>query len=291
MMSASRWTPLELVRWTTGYFEKHGVPSPRLDAELLLAHVLDAKRIDLYLRFEQSVDEASRARFRELVRRRAEERVPVAYLTGCREFWSLSFVVNGDVLIPRPETETLVQAILDLAPVRWAEIGTGSGAVAAAVALERPGSRGVAVDCSPAALEIARANLARLGALDRVELRAGDGVAPLGGRFDVIASNPPYIRTAELGSLPAEVQHEPAAALDGGPDGMRCIDALVREAPARLRTPGRVVLEVGAGQAAEVEQRLRGAGAAAVEVRKDLAGIERVVIGTFGEGEVANGPV
>ena len=290
-MRDASWTPLELLRWTTGYFEKHAIPSPRLDAELLLAHVLEVKRIDLYLRFEEAVDEASRSRFRELVQRRAGERVPVAYLTGRREFWSLGLEVTPDVLIPRPETETLVQAILDLAPARWADVGTGSGAIAAAVSLERPDCRAVAVDCSQAALGVARANLKRLDVLDRVELCEGDGVAPLEGLFDVIASNPPYIPSAELESLPPEVRSEPAEALDGGPDGMRVIAALVRDAPAKLEAPGHLVLEVGAGQAREVEQRLQGAGASAVEVRKDLAGIERVVIGTFGGGEVPNGSV
>jgi release factor glutamine methyltransferase len=195
------------------------------------------------------------------------------------------------VLIPRPETETLVQAVLDLAPSRWADIGTGSGAIAAAVARERTDSLGVAVDCSQAALEVARSNLERLGVLDRVELCAGHGVVPLRGVFDVIASNPPYIPSAELESLPPEVRHEPAGALDGGPDGLRLIDALVRDAPAKLARPGHLVLEVGAGQALEVERRLRGAGASAVDRRRDLAGVERVVIGTFGDGEASNGSI
>jgi release factor glutamine methyltransferase len=290
-MSGGRWSPLELVRWTTGYFERSGVPSPRLDAELLLASVLDVERIDLYLRFEDEVPPSARARYRDLVRQRAEERVPVAYLTGRREFWSRSFRVTPDVLVPRPETETLVQAVLDLAPDRFADVGTGSGAVAAAVALERPDCRGVAVDCSRAALEVARENLERLGALERVELHRGEGVEPLSGQFDVIASNPPYVPTAELPDLPPEVRHEPRAALDGGPDGMSVIGPLVRDAPARLASPGHLVLEVGAGQAPDVEQRLRGAGASRVEIRKDLAGVERVVIGTFHPREARHGPV
>jgi release factor glutamine methyltransferase len=277
-----RWTPLELVRWTREYFERHELPSPRLDAELLLAHAMGVGRLDLYLRFEEEVDPEARSSFRELVRRRAQERVPVAYLTGSREFWSRSFRVSHDVLVPRPETETLVQAVLDLAPTRFADVGTGSGAIAAAVALERPNCRVVASDRSAGALDVARSNLEALELLDRVELIQGDGLEPLAGEFDVIACNPPYIPTGELEGLPPEVRHEPPEALDGGPDGLRLIERLVAQAPGRLARPGHLVLEVGAGQATGVEELLGAAGAERVAIRKDLAGVERVVVGSFG---------
>jgi release factor glutamine methyltransferase len=277
-----RWTPLELVGWTREYFERHEVPSPRLDAELLLAHAMGVGRLDLYLRFEEEVDPEARSSFRELVRRRAQERVPVAYLTGSREFWSRSFRVSHDVLVPRPETETLVQAVLDLAPTRFADVGTGSGAIAAAVALERPNCRVVASDRSAGALDVARSNLEALELLDRVELIQGDGLEPLAGEFDVIACNPPYIPTGELEGLPPEVRHEPPEALDGGPDGLRLIERLVEQAPGRLARPGHLVLEVGAGQATGVEALLGAAGAERVAIRKDLAGVERVVVGSFG---------
>jgi release factor glutamine methyltransferase len=275
------WTSLELVRWTTGYFARHGVVSPRLDAELLLAHVLGVERLDLYLRFEQPIPEAARAGFRELVRRRAQERVPVAYLTGRREFWSLGFEVTPAVLIPRPETEVLVRAVVDLAPRRAADVGTGCGAIAAALARALPGCEVVALDASAAALEVARANLLRLGLAERVSLVAGDGPAALPGDFDVIASNPPYVPSGEIDGLAPELRHEPRVALDGGADGLQVISAFLRAAPARLRPAGAIALEVGLGQAPAVGRLLREAGARSTDVRKDLAGVERVVVGRF----------
>jgi release factor glutamine methyltransferase len=168
------------------------VPSPRLDAELLLAHVLELRRMDLYLAFDQPVSAADRARYRELVRRRAKERWPVSYLTGAREFWSMTFRVTPDVLIPRPETETLVRVAADLKPRRLVELGVGSGCVSAALARELPDAELVAVDCSPAALEVARQNLLSLGFGDRVRLIEASGLAGLDGpfarRFDPLRS-------------------------------------------------------------------------------------------------------
>lgn len=281
MTQPATWTSLELVRWTTGYFARHGVVSPRLDAELLLAHVLGVERLDLYLRFEQPIPEAARAGFRELVRRRAQERVPVAYLTGRREFWSLGFEVTPAVLIPRPETEVLVRAVVDLAPRRAADVGTGCGAIAAALARALPGCEVVALDASAAALEVARANLLRLGLAERVSLVAGDGPAALPGDFDVIASNPPYVPSGEIDGLAPELRHEPRVALDGGADGLQVISAFLRAAPARLRPAGAIALEVGLGQAPAVGRLLREAGARSTDVRKDLAGVERVVVGRF----------
>jgi len=284
-VSGAEWTRMELVRWTADFFRQHGVPQARLDAELLLAHVLGGSRMDLYLAFDQPLGEAERTRYRELVRRRAKERVPVAYLTGRREFWSLPFRVTEDVLIPRPETETLVKAALDQKPRRILELGVGSGCISAALARELPDAELVAVDLSPRALELARENLAALALLDRVELVLGDGLRELelAGRFDLVVSNPPYVAKAELETLPPEVRHEPVLALDGGVDGLDVIRHLCAEAPARLERPGALALEVGAGQAAEVGELLRRSGAAEVETKNDLAGIPRVVLGRFGE--------
>ncbi len=288
MTQPAAWTPLALVRWTSEYFARHGVATPRLDAELLLAHVLGGRRIDLYLRFEEAIGEAERARYRELVRQRAEQRVPVAYLTGTREFWSLAFEVSSRTLIPRPDTESLVRAVIDLAPARFADVGTGCGAIAAAVALELPGAAGVATDICPDALAVASRNFERLGVSDRVGLREGAGIAALEGLFDVIASNPPYVHSGELAGLPAELQHEPRLALDGGDDGMSVSAGLIRQAPGRLRPGGALALEVGRGQAPAVERAMRDAGAAEVRIHKDLGGIERVVVGTFpGSGAVS----
>ena len=280
-MSEREWRVMELIRWTQSYLEQHGVSSPRLDAELLLADVLGLERIDLYLAFDRPVGEGDRARFRELVRARATERAPVAYLLGRKEFWSKPFRVGREVLIPRPETETLVQAVLDREPERIVEVGIGSGAIAAALALERPSLEIVAVELSRPALAVARENLEALGVAERVTLICGDGVGALRGPFDAVVSNPPYIPSAELEALPPEVQHEPRLALDGGADGLEFLGRLVREAPALLGESGSVALEVGQGQAAKVEEWLRGAGARAVEIRKDLAGAERVVIAVF----------
>ncbi len=284
MTQPAAWTPLALVRWTAEYFARHGVASPRLDAELLLAHVLGARRIDLYLRFEEAIGEAERARFRELVRQRGERRVPVAYLTGVREFWSLPFEVSERTLIPRPETEALVRAVVELAPGRFADVGTGCGAVAAALARELTVALGVASDLCPDALAVAGRNFERLGVAPRIELREGAGLSALEGAFDVIASNPPYVRAAELAGLPPELKHEPRLALDGGEDGMSVSAELIREAPGKLRPGGSLALEVGRGQAPAVERAMREAGAAEVRIHKDLAGIERVVVGTFGAG-------
>ncbi|MBM4336040.1 MAG: peptide chain release factor N(5)-glutamine methyltransferase [Deltaproteobacteria bacterium] len=280
-MSAEEWRLMDLVRWTADYFRQHDVPSPRLDAELLLAHVLDLERMDLYLAFDQPVAAQDRGRYRELVRRRAKERWPVAYLTGVREFWSMQFRVTPDVLIPRPETETLVRVAVDLKPRRVAELGVGSGCVSAALARELPDAEIVALDCSPAALEIARQNLAELGFGGRVTLVEASGLGVLSGPFDLVVSNPPYVQEADLAGLAPELRHEPRVALDGGPDGLHAVRRLCAEAPALLERPGHLALEIGVGQADAVEELLRASGAAAVDRYPDLAGIPRVVVGRF----------
>jgi len=279
--SEAVWTPLELVRWTTDYFKSHGVESPRLDAEVLLAHALGARRIDLYLRFDQPLEAHERAVFRELVRRRASERVPVAYLTGSREFWSRSLRVAPGVLIPRPETEGLVQLAAKLAPRRAADIGIGSGAIALALALELPEVEITGVDVSEAALAIARENLTAHGVADRVALVAGDGLEPLTGRFDLIASNPPYVPSGELEGLAPELRHEPRVALDGGADGLDVIRALAAGAREKLVAGGHLLLEIAPDQAARTRELLAAGGAAHVEIHPDLAGRERVALARF----------
>ena len=285
MSAPQQWTTLELVRWPADFFKQHDVPQARLDAELLLAHTLGCTRMDLYLAFEKPLNEAERGRYRELVRRRAKERVPVAYLVERREFWSLPFRVTPDVLIPRPETETLVQVALDRKPRRALELGVGSGCVSGALLRELPDLSIVAVDVSPAALELARENLAALGVLDRVELVLADGLGDVSGAFDLVVSNPPYVETDTLAGLAPELRHEPRLALDGGPDGLAAIRQLCAEAPARLERPGWLALELGQGQAPVVADLLRAAGAAEVETFPDLAGIARVVLGRFAETE------
>ncbi len=282
-MSGADWTLMQFLRWTADFFKQHGVPQARLDAELLLAHVLGSSRMDLYLAFDKPLAEADRARFRELVRRRAKERVPVAYLTERREFWSLPFRVTPDVLIPRPETETLVKIALDLKPRRVLEIGVGSGCIAAALARELESLEIVATDVSPGALAVARENLAALGVLERVTLIEARELAPLAGSFDLVLSNPPYVASGELAGLAPELHHEPALALDGGPDGLDVIRQICADAPARVERPGSLALEIGAGQSEAVAELLRATGAAEVETFPDLAGITRVVLGRYAE--------
>lgn len=275
-------TARELVSSTSNYLRRHGIPQARLDAELLLAHVLGVERVELYLSPERPVEEGTHVRYQGLVRRRARERVPIAYLTGVREFWSRPFRVTPDVLIPRPETETLVEAARALGPSRVLEVGVGCGAVTGALALELPHARFVALDTSAQALALARENLERLGVAERVRLVQGDGTAPLRGPFDLIVSNPPYIASAELERLPPEVRNEPSLALDGGPDGLAFVRRLLNEAPLLLARPGWLALELGQGQAVLVRECLAAAGARAVEFRTDLAGTERVVLARFG---------
>jgi release factor glutamine methyltransferase len=269
----------------TGYLREHGVPGPRLDAEVLLAHVLRVERERLYRDPGRTLSEPERERYRQLARRRARQRVPVAYLVGAREFWSHQFTVTPDVLIPRPETERLVEVALALAhshPIREIlEIGVGSGVLAGAIALELPAVRLVALDRSRPALAVARRNLERLGVSQRVTLIQADITEGLRGPFDLVVSNPPYVPSRGLRDLAPEVRHEPVLALDGGADGLAPIRRMVKELPALLARPGYVALEVGDGQAAKVCELLTGAGAGRLETHRDLAGVERVVAACF----------
>ncbi len=285
------WTVLELLRWTTDHFAAKGIDTPRLDAECLLAHALGQERLQLYVDFEKPVEPAERARFRELVRLRGGERRPVAQLTGVREFWSLPLRVTPDVLVPRPETETLVQAVLDRLPARapaaLLDVGTGTGAVALALARERPALEVTATDVSEAALAVARGNAEALGLADRVRFRAGSLYAPVSGeRFAAVVSNPPYLAEREADGLAPELAHEPPAALFAGPRGDEQLRALVDGARAHLDAGGVLALELAPGQAEPVVEACRGAGLVEAAVVRDLAGRPRVVTARApGEGE------
>jgi release factor glutamine methyltransferase len=246
-----------------------GVDTPRLDAEVLLAHVLGVDRARLVIDSDRAVEGGAVRAFQDAVRRRAMAREPVAYITGVRGFRRLDLHVDGRVLIPRPETETLVEAALDLPRgARVVDVGTGSGAIALALKDE------VAAEASPAALAVARANAARLG-LD-VTFAEGDLLAGVDGEVDAVISNPPYVEDGAA-LMPEIARHEPRAALDAGADGLAVIRRLAAQAGASAARF--VALEVGWGQAAEVATVLRGAGFSATEARRDLAGIERVVVG------------
>jgi len=287
------WTVLDLLRWTTAHFGKQGIETARLDAECLLAHALETKRLSLYLEFDKPVEEPERARFRELVKRRGGQRVPVAHLTGRKEFWSLPFKVTADVLTPRPDTETLVQAALGCLPdlageteARLLDIGTGSGAIALALLSERPRLRAVATDRSAAALVLAGQNAEALGLADRIDLREGSLFEPLAGeRFDLVVSNPPYLADGEAAGLEPELAFEPKEALFAGPEGTELLQALVVGAPLHLEPGGWLLLELAPAQAPVVAGWMRAAGFENVRSHDDLARRPRVVSGRFARTE------
>ena len=275
------WTVLSLLQWTTEHFASKGIESARLDAECLLAHALGTQRLQLYVDFEKPVSEAERARFRDLVKRRGGDRVPVAHLLGRKEFWSLDFEVGPDVLTPRPETETLVQVGLDLlAPgeARVLDVCTGSGCVALALASERPGARLVATDVSEAALAVAARNAEALGLAERVAFARGPLFEPVGEeRFDLVVSNPPYVAESLRPQLAPELRHEPQEALFAGPDGLAVLRDLVSGVPARLTPGGAFAAELSPEQAETVAGWCREAGLLDVTLHRDLAGRPRVV--------------
>jgi len=277
------WTVLELLRWTQGHFAERGIESARLDAECLLAFALDCDRLRLYVDYDKPVGESERARFRELVRQRSGERVPVSLLVGRREFWSLPLRVTRDVLTPRPETETLVAAVLARFPAADAEIsvldvGTGSGAVALAIASERPRARVTATDVSAAALAVALENAAALGLADRMRFLEGALLAPVAGeRFDCIVSNPPYLARSDADSFAPELRHEPALALFGGEDGTEVLRALALAAPDALAPGGAIALEIDPPQASAVAGWLSAAGLVEIATLRDGARRPRVV--------------
>ncbi len=275
------WTILEVLRWTVGRFERQGIESARLDAELLATRAFSRSRVELYTHYDQPLDETELASYRALVQRRLSGE-SVAYILGNKEFWSIDFAVDARVLVPRPDTETLVEQALELLakldkPCRVADIGTGSGAIAIALKKERPDDEVFAVDASPDALAVAQANAARLNL--PVTFLQGDLVSSLPGRFALIVSNPPYIPTAEIDTLSAEVRGEPRMALDGGADGLDLVRRLVGGAVAFLADDGWLAMEIGAGQAEAAMGVLRGAGYRELGSRRDLAGVERVVFG------------
>jgi release factor glutamine methyltransferase len=281
------WTVLRLMRWSGEYLEGKGVERGRLDAEHLLAHTLGVGRLQLYLQYDRLLERSELDRFRPLLRRRAE-REPLQYILGRAAFRELDLSVDRRVLIPRPETEVLVDEVLAWAAsegrggLSAVDVGTGCGAIALSLAVEGPFSRVVATDASEDALEVARANARALGLEGRLDLRAGALFAPLGmgEEFDVVVSNPPYVAEAEVPTLEPEVGvWEPRQALLGGPDGLTVLRALVGGAAGHLGPGGLLALEVGAGHAALVVAEVEAEGGYDdVRVRRDLAGRERIVL-------------
>ncbi len=286
-----------MILWTADYLAAKGVDRARLEGEHLLAHALGLKRLDLYLQYDRPLTPEELDGFRPLVKRRAR-REPLQYIVGSQPFRELDLLVDGRVLIPRPETEVLVEEVLGWARGRAPEggdldaldLGTGSGAIALSLAVEGPFRRVVATDRSVAALDVAALNRAAAGLDERVDLREGADFEPLteDERFDVVVSNPPYVAERERPGLQPEVlEWEPEGALFAGPDGLDVIRRIVAGAPARLRDGGLLALEIGAGQAGAVEGLLGGMeGWDSVTVRADLAGRERVVLAERSAGRI-----
>jgi release factor glutamine methyltransferase len=278
------WTTLAVLDWTTKRFTDAGIASPRLDAQVLLAHVLQCTRTQLYTGFDKPLGEGELAGYRELIKRRLAGE-PVAYLVGETEFWGLPFYVDPSVLVPRPDTETVIEVARSLrpdraAPCRVLDLCTGSGVIAVSLAKELPAAHVIATEISEAAVALARRNAERNGVVDRVEVRHGDLWEPVAGeRFDLICSNPPYIASAVIATLSAEVKREPLVALDGGGDGLRFYDRICAAARSYLEPGGALVVEHGYDQAEAVRERFVAAGLERVTLVHDLGKNPRVTWG------------
>ena len=280
----------QTLAWATALLKSGGIDTPRLDAECLLASLLSTARLRLYAAVEERLPAALCEGYRTLVLRR-QARVPLAYLTGTKEFWSLSFNVTPAVLIPRPETEVLVETALArltflTAPV-IVDVGVGCGAIAVAMAKALPRARIYATDISVEAVEVARKNASAHGVMGQIAFLQGDMLEPvfargLIGRCDLIISNPPYVATGELGALPPEVHYEPVEALDGGPDGLRYHRQLIRAAPALLRPGGWLALEMAPGQGSVLTKSFRDQGDFTdITIMPDLSGRQRMVMAGY----------
>jgi len=289
--SDSQWTILDLIQWTTAYFKSHEIDSARLTVELLLAHALGIERIELYTRFDQPLTADELAGFKQLIKRRLK-REPVAYILGYKDFWDITLAVDKNVLIPRPETELLVESALDfifentdVRQMRILELGTGSGAIILSLAAAKPGHLFYASDADACALAVARKNAGANQLADQVGFFAGCWFAPIhpDTKFDLIVSNPPYIPAPEISGLAPEIcQYEPGRALDGGVDGLDCIRRIVRTASGYMRPGGHLMLEIGNGQREAVEYLIEDtAGMRFSQSIRDYAGYDRVMVATI----------
>lgn len=280
------WTIHKILNWTTSYFKSHNIDTPRLDAEILLACALKSGRTALYMQHDMPLSADERAAFKALIKRRVL-REPVAYIVGSKGFWSLEMTVTKDVLIPRPETECLIEtALSDLsrsgpAPKSVLELGTGSGAIILALASEHPEHLFFASDRSADALKVARKNAIRnnIGISDR--FFSGDWFSPIRENmplFDMIISNPPYIRTGDIAQLQPEIsKYEPMTALDGGKDGLDAYRAIIPSAHTYLAEGGTLILEIGSDQKDDIRQIIDACGCyESVLFKKDYAKCDRV---------------
>ena len=276
-----RWTLLEVLDWTRAHFESRGLSSPRLDAEVLLSEILNLPRVMLYARYDQPLQEEELARMRRWVARRAAG-VPVARLLGRREFWSLSLEITPEVLVPRPDSEVLIEVSQQRCTTahRIVDVGTGSGALALALATEFPEATVWGMDSSSAALSVARRNATKLELDSRIrwiESHLLQALPTEAQPVHLMVANLPYIPTLEIAKLDTDVrEHDPHLALDGGLDGLDLIRELIKTAPATLCSGGILALESSSSQVQEVAAMLEGAGFSSVEIKKDLSGQARV---------------
>ena len=291
-MPEESWTVLKLLQWTTDYLQRNNVPEPRTSAEVLLAHVLAEDRLFLYLNYDRPMETSELAAYRSCIKRRLTGE-PNQYITGLQEFWSLPLRLSPAVLIPRPETEVLVQAVLEFLDktdpnVDILDLGTGSGAIAIALARELPAARIVATDLSMAALQLAQEN-AKLNQVDEriLFVRADMFTALPGGsqKFKAVVTNPPYVSQLEIAALPREIRDfEPHHALEGGPDGLAAIRLIIAEAHTVLYQAGALFMEMGAEQAASVSALVRESQEYRnFHILKDYRGIDRVLVAIKGE--------
>ena len=281
------WRIIDLIHWTTEYFERHNIPTPRLDVELLLGHILQKSRLQIYLSFDMPVFQEQLSAFRELVKKRVA-RAPVSYLTNHKEFMSLDFYVDSRVLIPRPETEMLVETVLKHEnPCCLIDIGTGSGVIAVSLAVNRPDWEIFATDISGEALEVAKQNADSHNVADRLTFLQGDlfeSVKELDNpRFDWIVCNPPYVSANNRSTLTQDVRdYEPAIALFADVDGQDVIRRLISEAPEFLKPDGKLALEIGHEQSNHIQELIKSHPAySAHRFIKDYAGIERIVVASI----------
>ena len=284
-------TVLEVIQRSSEFLIRKGVDSPRLQVELLLAHVLQTPRMKLYLNFERALSDEELNRLRELVKRRGE-REPLQHILGSTSFCGLEMAVSRNALIPRPETELLAEraiAFLSALPAQaptLLDFGTGSGCLAVAIAARCPGATLHALDISESALKLARENADRHRVSDRIQFHLGDGFTalPAQAQFDLIVSNPPYIPSAEIETLQAEVRnHDPRLALDGGPDGLGFYRRLATESGHWLQPSGRLMVELGDGQATAAHGLFTTAGWTVEGVEKDYGGSDRILIARHGQ--------
>ncbi len=277
-------TVLEVLKATTAYFQKRELESPRLNAEHLLAHSLGLKRIDLYMEFERALAEAELAPLRELVRRRGQHE-PLQHLLGTAEFCGRTFVCDKRALIPRPETEELVEqlkASIANPSAKILDVGTGSGVIALSLAAAFADATVHACDISPDALTLARENAARLDLAERVQFIESDLLQSASHGYDVIVANLPYVPEKERATLSPEVLHDPALALFGGADGGEIIRRLITDAPAHLSPGGMLALEIGIGQAEALSQFLAERKYHEINSRQDFAGVTRFLFSRYG---------